>query len=148
MLLKRMESWCYIKLLEVRDIVFRNNIRFPDNGNIDTKIGGHPTVNATEEIDGEIYFFRMSSQIAQYVQNKDKMVLIRPNRCNGLSKPSVVKVDHILKENYRIIAPAGYISENEFEEIMDKFKRNNLESVCNGQYCACKDYFQLVTAEE
>ena len=132
---------------EKKDVVFRNNIKFPDNGLLDFKINGHPTVNITEECDEEIYFLRISSQIHQYVNNKDKMVLIKNSKYNGLSKPSVVKVDHILKEGYRNIIPAGALSNLDYNSVIDKLEEFRTNNCCTSHHCACNDYGSLQESE-
>lgn len=134
-------------MLKIKHIVFRDNIRFPDNGILDFKIKGHPTINITEEIEGEIFFLRMSSKIAEYIQNKNKMELIKPSKLNGLSKPSVVKVDHIIKEEYRNKCPAGSLSDIDFERVINKLINFRADNCCDSLYCACADYDSLNETE-
>lgn len=131
----------------MKDVVYRNNVKFPDSGKIDFKIDGHPTVNITDEMDGEIYFLRVSSNVSKYIQYKDKMELIKPHKSNGLSKPSVVKVDHVLKEGFRNIWPAGTLADTDFKNVMKKLNEYRADNCCSDGYCACDDYDKIDQAE-
>ena len=48
-------------MLEKGDIIYRNNLIFADNGKLDLKIGGHPTLNITDDVNGFTYFFLITS---------------------------------------------------------------------------------------
>ena len=131
-------------MVYVKGIVYRDNLIFPDTGSVDIHINGRPTLNISSILNGQIYFLRMSSNIASYSKHASKMEIIKPEKSNGLSKPSIVKVDHILKEVFRSHYPKGYLSEDDYTRVIAKFHGYQKVNCCESNHCSCCDYEIIV----
>lgn len=111
-------------MLEQGEIVYRKNLRFADDGKLDLKIGGHPTLNITDGSTGEIYFLLItSSRIPEKARSK-RYYKLSKNKEAGLNRNSWVDLSYVFKEEAQNKIPAGEISEKVFNEIMLNFLIN------------------------
>lgn len=117
-------------MLEKGEIIYRNNLVFADNGKLDLKIAGHPTLNITDGTSGEIFFFLITSTRIKGKENEQRYFKLEKNNSSGLHKSSWVDLFYVFKEPSVNRVPAGFISDNLLNEIffnfLISFQNNNV----------------------
>lgn len=102
--------------LDSGDIIFRKNLKFRDNGKLDLKFGGHPTLNILVKEDYTYYLLITSTKI----RGREYYPLYTHKR-SGLSKESFADLTYVYKEETKAQMVNGFIHEGEMQKLNKKF---------------------------
>lgn len=132
-----------------RRIIYRNNIVFGDTQKLDLKIIGHPTLNISDDVNGEMYFFLITSSRVQ--KDKDLYYKIPKNKNNKLIKQSYIDLRYIYKKETINKVGYGLLAENQYRSIIKKFiEQYNLGKVkyTEEQQKLIDEFFELEEPKE
>lgn len=99
------------------DIKYRNNIKFKEDGVIDYKLGGHPTMNLTDGNDGRIYFLVMTSNCNMAKSGNGLFYEMIPDRSNTLKCKTYLNLNYIYYVDKDTITKDRYVGDYDLKNI-------------------------------
>lgn len=98
------------------EIIFRRNLVFKDNDNVDLKVKGHPTVN--------IYCDNKETKFLIMTSTKRKGVnyfTVKPDKKNKLKKETYIDLDHVYSESSKSHFPSGRLTQQIYNKMLKSF---------------------------
>lgn len=134
---------------EIGDVIFRNNIKFKDNGKLDSRVKGHPTINISSSIDGKIYYLAVTSS-KKIIKRNYNFYKIQDKKNLKLTKhSSYVNLDLIYEEDESNKVEVGYIAAPEMVTIAKSMLENfdsiiyeNVSTIGIDRLSELKNYLQ------
>lgn len=134
---------------EIGDVIFRNNIKFKDNGKLDSRVKGHPTINISSSIDGKIYYLAVTSS-KKIIKRNYNFYKIQDKKNSKLTKhSSYVNLDLIYEEDESNKVEVGYIAAPEMVTIAKSMLENfdsiiyeNVSTIGIDRLSELKNYLQ------
>lgn len=109
---------------EIGDVIYRNNIKFKDNGKLDSRVKGHPTINISGSINGKIYYLSVTSS-RKIIKRDYNFYKIKDKKNSKLTKQSsYVNLDLIYEEDESNKVEVGYIATPEMATIAKSILEN------------------------
>lgn len=134
---------------EIGDVIYRNNIKFKDNGKLDSRVKGHPTINISNSIDGKIYYLAVTSS-KKIIKRNYNFYKIQDKKNSKLTKhSSYVNLDLIYEEEESNKVEVGYIATLEMVTIAKSMLENydsiiyeNVSTIGIDRLSELKNYLQ------
>lgn len=139
---------------EIGDVIYRNNIKFKDNGKLDSRVKGHPTINISSSINGKIYYLSVTSS-RKIIKRDYNFYKIKDKKNSKLTKQSsYVNLDLIYEEDKSNKVEVGYIATPEMVTIAESILENfdsviyeNSETIAMDKLADLKNYLKEFVEE-